>query len=148
MARAEQHTLAIAAPPELVFDTLLDYESMPDWQSTLERCEVEQRDEAGRGLVVRWVIDAKLRTVAYRLSYRYDPPRRIDTTFVDGDVKDIEGWYRLEPAAGGGTDVTFSLLIDPGMLVPGRVRRMLSDQVMRRSLEDLKAEAERRAGAG
>ena len=148
MARAEQHMLAIAAPPELVFDTLLDYESMPTWQSTVKRCVVEQRDEEGRGLVVRWEIDAKLRTVTYRLSYRYDAPRTIDTTFVDGDVKNIDGWYRLEPGAGDGTDVTFSLLIDPGMFVPGKVRRMLSDQVMRRSLEDLKAETERRAGAG
>ena len=147
MARAEHHTLAVAAPRELVFETLLDYESMPDWQSTVKRCVVEQRDGEGRGSVVRWEIDAKLRTVGYRLRYAYDPPRRIDTTFVDGDVKDIEGWYRLEPGAGGGTDVTFSLLIDPGMFVPGKVRRMLSDQVLKRSLEDLKAEAERRAGA-
>ncbi len=147
MAAAEQHTLAITAPPELVFDTLLDYESMPDWQSTLKRCVVEERDREGRGLVVRWEIDAKLRTVTYRLRYAYDPPRRIDTEFVDGDVKDIDGWYRLEPVAGGGTEVTFRLLIDPGMFVPGKVRGMLSDQVMKRSLEDLKAEAERRAGA-
>lgn len=139
---AERHTLTIAAPAQTVFDTLVDYESMPDWQSTVRSVEVEESDERGRGVVVRWEIDAKLRSVAYRLRYVYDEPTRIGSEYIDGDVRSVDGEYLLDERGDGTTEVTFALAIDPGMFVPGRVRRMLSDQVMRRSLEDLKARVE------
>jgi hypothetical protein len=40
------------------------------------------------------------------------------------------------------TVATYSLDIDPGVWLPGRVKRMLTNQVMKRSVEDLKRRAE------
>ena len=137
-----QEQIAVAAPAQACFDALLDYESMPEWQSTVRRCTVLSRDDAGRGLDVEWEIDAKLRTVHYTLRYEYDEPHRIDCAYVDGDVKSIDGEYVLAEDGDGRTLVTFRLEIDPGMWVPGKVKRMLNEQVMRRSIEDLKRRVE------
>jgi len=135
--RAKQQ-VTIDAPPQACFDALLDYERMPAWQSSVKSCEVLARDGDGRGTEVAWEIDAKVRSVAYRLQYSYDEPRWIGCRYVEGDVKDLEGEYTLDDAGDGTTLATFSLEIDPGMWVPGKVAGMLNEQVMKRSLEDLK----------
>jgi len=138
--KAEQSVL-VDAPPKRCFEALLDYEGMPEWQSAVESVEVLSRDRSKRGREVAWEIDAKVRRVSYTLRYEYDPPRRIGISFVEGDVKDVNGEYRFE-ADGKGTRVTLWMEIDPGLWLPGKVKRMLSDQVMRGSLEDLKRHVE------
>jgi len=42
----------------------------------------------------------------------------------------------------GTTLATYSLRIDPGVWMPGPLAKALNDQVMRRSVEDLKARVE------
>jgi carbon monoxide dehydrogenase subunit G len=137
---------SIAAAPEACFEALCDYESFPDWQAAVESVEVLERDEEGRGCVVRFEIDAKVRRVSYTLRYRYEAPRRIWWEMVEGDVAAVEGEYLLEPD-GEGTDATYRLGIDPGVPVPGLIARRLTSGVMRRSVTDLRDEVERRAEA-
>lgn len=143
MADRAEERIVVDASPQACFDALVDYESMPEWQSTVKTCTVLSRDERGRGLEVAWEIDAKLRTVRYTLRYEYDEPRRITCSFVEGDIRSVAGEYLLEPDGEQGTDVRFWLEIDPGTFVPGPVKKMLGEQVMRRSVEDLKARVER-----
>jgi uncharacterized membrane protein len=144
---AEQ-SIEIAAPPEACFDAIVDYETFPEWQNAVLRTEVLDRHPDGLGKRVRLEVDAKLRTVRYVLHYRYDRPRKVWWEFVEGSgVKNIEGDYRFEPSAGG-TLATYTLGVDVGIPVPGPIARRLNQEVMRRSVEDLKAETERRAGQG
>jgi uncharacterized membrane protein len=140
--RAAEQQVVIQAAPKDCYDALLDYESMPAWQSTVKTCEVVSRDEKGRGKEVAWEIDAKLRAVSYTLEYQYEEPHRIACRFVEGDVKDLDGEYIFEDRGDDTTLATFSLRIDPGMWIPGKVAGMLNDQVMKRSLEDLKSHVE------
>ena len=136
----------IRTPVELCFETIIDYESFPEWQDAVKRIDVVDRDEAGRGRLVDVVIDAKLREVSYRLHYHYEPPTRVWWEFVQGDgVEHVEGEYLLEPHDSG-TRATYRLGIDPGVPVPGLVARRLNATVMKRSVQDLREEAERRAG--
>jgi len=137
-----RHQVEIAAPPEVCFDALLDYETMPEWSSAVRSCEVLSRDGDGRGLEVAWEIDAKVRAVSYTLAYDYEAPHRIGVRYLRGDVKDLSGEYLLEDIEDGETLATFSLRIDPGLWLPGRVKKMLSDQVMKSSLEDLRIHVE------
>ena len=134
--------MIVAAPPQACFDALLDYERMPDWQSAVKSCEVIERDSRGRGLEVEWEIDARLRAVSYRLAYSYEEPHWIGCRFVEGDVKNVEGEYTLEDRGDGTTLATLMLDIDPGTWVPGKLRKLLSDQVMKGSLQDLKRHVE------
>ena len=136
------HSAEIDASPQACFDALTDYESMPEWQSSIKRCEVVSRDEEGRGLEVDYKIDAKLRSIRYRLRYAYDEPRRIEIGFVEGDMKDLSGEYTLEPKGEGATQVTLSLRVKPGVRVPGPLERILEGRLMRGALEDLKQRVE------
>jgi len=139
------HTLHVAAPPQACFDALTDYERIPSWQHALRRCEVVERDGEGRGREVLYEVDAKVRTVRYRLRHEYDAPHRITSAYAGGDFRSMAGEYLLAAGRDGGTEVTFRLTIDPGRWIPGPVKRMLQDQVLRRSVEDLKAHVEARA---
>jgi polyketide cyclase/dehydrase/lipid transport protein len=131
----------IAALREDCFAVLTDYESMPEWQSNVKECRVLGSDDAGWACEVEYAIDAKLRTVRYRLRHLYDEPGWVGSEYLGGDFRHFEGDYRLD-ATGAGTHVTFRLRIDPGLRVPGRVARMLNEAVMGRALEDLKERVE------
>ena len=136
------HSLVIDAEPAVCFNEITDYETFPEWQAAVKEVDVLSRDEHGRGRDVRFRIDAKLREVAYTLRYSYEPPRLVTWDFVDGDVKSVAGEYVFQDRRDGTTLATYSLEIDPGVWLPGRVKKLLTDQVMKRSAEDLKDRVE------
>jgi ribosome-associated toxin RatA of RatAB toxin-antitoxin module len=136
------HSLVIEAEPAVCFAAITDYETFPEWQAAVKKVDVLSRDEQGRGLDVRFTIDAKVRQVAYTLRYSYEPPQLVSWDYVDGDVKSVDGDFSFEEHGDGRTLATYSLDIDPGVWLPGPVKKMLSDQVMKRSVEDLKRRVE------
>ena len=140
MKRASQ-SLAIDASPQVCFDAITDYESFPGWQKAVKAVEVLTRDGDGRGHEVEFEIDAKVKTVRYTLAYSYEEPRRITWDYLGGDVKDVDGEFTFEDQ-GGLTLATYALAIDPGVWLPGKIRSMLSEQVMKGSVEDLKRRVE------
>ena len=138
----------IAASPQACFDALTDYERLPEWQGAVREARVLERDEQGRGTVVEYVVDAKLKTVRYRLRQIYEEPRRLASEYLGGDFRDFSGEWRFNALDGGGrTHAELDLRIDPGRFVPGPVRGAIADAVMRRALRDLKAYVERPARA-
>lgn len=141
MKHAEQQTV-VDGTPQQCFDALLEYETFPDWQRAVKAVEVVSRDRAGRGREVAFEIDAKVRTIRYRLRYSYEPPHRISWDYLGGDVKDVDGEMVLEDRGDGTTLATYSLALDPGVWLPGPLQKILSDQVMRGSVEDLKRRVE------
>ncbi|HEV2059238.1 MAG TPA: SRPBCC family protein [Solirubrobacteraceae bacterium] len=136
-------TADIDAPPQACFDALTDFERLPEWQGAVRDVEVLERDACGRGSIVEYVVDARVRTVRYRLRQVYDEPRRLASEYLGGDFRDFCGEWRFEPLDGGRrTRVELDLQIDPGRFVPRVVRTAISDAVMRRALSDLKAHLE------
>jgi ribosome-associated toxin RatA of RatAB toxin-antitoxin module len=136
------HSLVIEAEPALCFDEITDYETFPEWQAAVKEVEVLSRDASGRGLDVRFVIDAKVRVVSYTLRYSYEQPHLVTWEYVDGDVKSVDGEFVFEEQGDGKTLATYSLDIEPGVWLPGPVKKMLTEQVMKRSVEDLKRRVE------
>ena len=144
--RAEQQ-IVIDAVPRCCFDAIVDYETFPDWQGTVQSAEVLERDGEGRGKRVRFTLDLKVRTVGYTLDYHYEPPSHVTWDLVEGDVRSIQGEFVFEDLGDGRTLATYSLDIDPGLPLPVQVSRRLNDQVMRDSVEDLKRRVETLARA-
>jgi ribosome-associated toxin RatA of RatAB toxin-antitoxin module len=138
---AEQQ-IVVGGTPEQCYDALLDYESFPEWQRAVKAVEVVTRDPKGRGEEVEFEIDAKVRTIRYRLRYSYEPPHRIGWDYVEGDVKDVDGQFVLEDLGDGTTLATYALALDPGVWLPGPLQKVLRDQVMKGSVEDLKKRVE------
>jgi ribosome-associated toxin RatA of RatAB toxin-antitoxin module len=136
------HSLVIEAEPAVCFDEITDYETFPEWQAAVKEVVVLSVDEAGLGRDARFSIDARVRSVSYTLRYSYERPHLITWDYVEGDVKSVDGDYVFEDQGDGTTLATYSLDIDPGVWLPGRVKRMLTEQVMKRSVEDLKRRVE------
>jgi ribosome-associated toxin RatA of RatAB toxin-antitoxin module len=132
----------IAASPQACYAALTDYERLPEWQRAVRSVRVLERDERGRGTVVEYEVDARVRRVRYRLRQLYDEPRRLGSEYLGGDFRDFSGEWRFEPR-GGGTRVELDLRIDPGRFLPRALRGIVADAVMRRALSDLKRYVER-----
>jgi ribosome-associated toxin RatA of RatAB toxin-antitoxin module len=132
----------IDATPEACFAALTDYERLPEWQGAVKAARILEYDEQGRGAVVEYEVDAKVRTVRYRLRQVYDEPHRLASSYLGGDFRDFGGEWRFEPLSGGRTLAQLDLSIDPGRFVPGPVRSLISDAVMKRALGDLKRHLE------
>lgn len=139
--RAERQ-IVVQATPQQCFDALLDFETYPDWQQAVRACEVRSRDGKGRGQRVWFEIDGKVKRISYTLDYSYEEPHMLTWEFVAGDVRDIDGELVLEDRGDGTTLATYGLRIDAGMWMPGKIASILNDQVMQRSVEDLKARVE------
>jgi coenzyme Q-binding protein COQ10 len=135
----------VAAPPQRCFDALTDYERLPEWQKAVRSARVLERDERGRGAVVEYEVDARFKTVRYRLRQIYEEPDRLASEYLGGDFRNFSGEWRFIDLGGDRTRVELDLRIDPGRFVPVPLRSAISDAVMRRALRDLKAEVERPA---
>jgi ribosome-associated toxin RatA of RatAB toxin-antitoxin module len=133
----ECQSVDIAASPQACFDALTDFEHLIDWQGALKAVRVLERGADGRPSLVEYEVDARLKTVRYRLRQIYDEPRRLASEYAGGDFRDFSGEWRFLPD-GGGTHVELDLRIDPGRFIPGALRGLISDAVMKRALRDLK----------
>jgi ribosome-associated toxin RatA of RatAB toxin-antitoxin module len=139
----ECRSAEITATPQQCFDALTNFERLPSWQGSVKSVRVLERDESGRGTVVEFEVDARLKRVRYRLRQVYDEPHRIGSEYLGGDFRDFTGEWRFVEVPGG-TRTELDLRIDPGRFVPGPVRSAISDAVMRRALSDLKRYLETR----
>jgi uncharacterized membrane protein len=143
-----EHTVEIAAPVETSFEAITDYESFPRWQDAVDSVEVLDRTKDGLGQKVKLHVDAKVRKIDYTLNYRYQRPNRIEWDFVEGNgMNDVDGVYTLEEISPDRSRATYKLGADPAIPVPGPVARRVHKQLVKRSVEDLKTEAERRHAA-
>jgi ribosome-associated toxin RatA of RatAB toxin-antitoxin module len=132
----------IAAPPQACFAALTDFERLPEWQRAVQAARVLERDAHGRGTVVEYIVDARVKRVRYRLRQLYDEPHRLGCEYLGGDFRDFSGEWRFIALAGGRTRAELDLRIDPGRFVPAPLRGVIADAVMRRALADLKRHLE------
>jgi ribosome-associated toxin RatA of RatAB toxin-antitoxin module len=146
--RQAEHAAEVAASPEICFDAAVDYDSVAEWQRAAKAARVLERYPDGLGKVVEWHVDLAVRELRYTLVYSYEPPHRITWDFVEGDfLRDIGGGYDFEAVGGRRTTITYAVTVEPAIRVPGLIARRLEREMMKRSVEDLKREVERRAGA-
>ena len=94
-AYSECRVAEIDAPPQACFDALTDYERLPEWQGAVRAARVLERDDRGRGTVVEYEVDAKVKRVHYRLRQVYDEPHRLGSEYLGGDFRDFAGEWRF-----------------------------------------------------
>jgi uncharacterized membrane protein len=131
-------TDVVEAPADKIIEALTDFETFPDWQAAVLECEVLERDDEGRGSLIRMKVDAKVRKVEYVVRYKYDLPRGFSWAQVSGDLKENTGVYTFAPRDDGSTEVTVDIVAEVGFFVPGPMKKLIRDQSLKNSLRELK----------
>jgi ribosome-associated toxin RatA of RatAB toxin-antitoxin module len=132
----------VYATPTEVMAVIADFESYPEWVSSLEEVKVLGRDRRGRGSLVAFKVRTTVMTAAYTLAYDYAPrDRGMSWSYHEGSLQDLAGSYELEPLDGT-TRVTYRLDVELGMPLPGLVKRQAARQIVRSALNDLKRRVE------
>jgi hypothetical protein len=119
-----------------------DVARAPEWQRTLERVDVLERDEQGRPSICDTVSDAKLTKVHARVRMRYDPPHGMTWSLVESEADDLdamEGAWELEELPGGRTRATYRLSVDPGAIgfLARPIERLIRPLVIGHQAEEL-----------
>lgn len=107
----------IAASIEAVYAVAADAEGAPRWQPEIEVAECLERDDAGNQLRVRIETETPVKRLTSILVYSYDSPTRISWRQEDGDLKSVEGSWRLRELGDGRTEATYELEVDPGRIL-------------------------------
>lgn len=128
---------------------LVDFPRYPTWSGPIESCRVLEYDAEGRGRIVEFVLDMKIKSVRYVLEYEYElpagkKPSRATWHLVEGDVSAVDGAYEFTPLDGTRTQATCRQSVELGFWVPGPLRRVFERQALRDSVTEFKAAAEAR----
>lgn len=130
-----QASIEVDAPIEACWSLAEDVAIAPDWQGGLDEMNVLERDADGRVLVAESVTDAKVKVVKTKVRFSYEAPHTVSWRQEKGDLKTLDGAWKLEAIDEGRTKVTYWLEGDPGrvlgMLVRGPVEDRLRDLLVK-----------------
>ncbi|HLM44716.1 MAG TPA: SRPBCC family protein [Myxococcaceae bacterium] len=134
-------SIVVNAPPEKVFDTIINYDRYPEWLTEVKK--IRTSDRKGNEVKVHYEVDFKIKTLHYTILAKEERPQRMSWTFVEGEVmKDNKGSWLLEPEGEGKTKITYSVEVTVGPLVPKSVLNTLVDQSLPKMLEAVKRRVE------
>ena len=141
-----ERSIEIDASKEECYEIIADLETTPEWQESMLEIKVLERDEEDRPELVEIKSDAKVKQVTNRMRFSYDPPDGINWIQEKGDMKSLEGEWRLESLGENRTRATYWLEGDPGrmlgMLLRGPVEGKVKEFLTQDSVEGLKKRAE------
>lgn len=139
--------MIIRGTPEHCYEVLTAFESYPEWAADIKAVSVDEVDDEGRAKQVTFRAAAFGRSTSYTLRYEYDTdPTELSWVQVAGDItRRLDGSYQLSPAVDGSTDITYRLIVDLKVPLPGFVKRRAEGRIMGTALRELKARVE---GAG
>jgi ribosome-associated toxin RatA of RatAB toxin-antitoxin module len=139
----------LRAPTRLIWQTLTDYDHLAQFVPGISSSRVVSRQGSEsiieqKGGARLWVFSYPIRVT---LHSNERPYQGIEVHLVQGNLRRLDGGYRIEPRPDGSTELTWSGLIEPERPLPGFIRTAL----LRGSISDQFAgmvhEIERRAAA-
>ena len=136
--------MIIRGAPEECYAVLTEFERYPEWAADIKAVTVDTRDSQGRPAQVTFRAAAFGRSTSYTLLYEYsDAPDELSWVQVSGDItRRLDGSYRLSASGDGGTEITYSLVVDLKVPLPGFVKRRAEGRIMGTALRELKAVVE------
>ncbi|GAC78657.1 MULTISPECIES: SRPBCC family protein [Gordonia] len=139
----EQSTI-IAADVAAVMAVIADFENYPEWVGAAREVTVLERDAAGRGVHVRFVLDAGVLADTYELRYEWaDDGSSVSWRLVSSDLqRDQRGQYLLAQQVAGSTKVTYTLTVDLKIPMISQLKRRAEKAITTSALSDLKKRVE------
>lgn len=135
----------LAAPPEAVWKVLVDCDLAPRMIWTLKSCRVLERDPRGRWDIREHISRPLLFVPRVRSVFRsdYDPPHGFTLRRTDGDLKVLEGSWRLIPLDDGRrTRAIYESRAAAPFAVPGALARIVLREQAAAALAALKRECD------
>ncbi len=147
MAEQTTERMLVDATPERCFTVVADIESYPEWVADLKRVDVLERDAEGRPVVAAFRAAAFGRSTSYTLVYDYSKaPEEFAWVQRDGDLTNrLDGYYRFRPTPDGRTEITYQLVAELRVPLPGFIKRRAEGNILHAAVRDLKARVESRA---
>lgn len=138
----------VAAPVAVVWDVMTDCDLAPRMVANLKSCRILERDPQGRWDIREEITRATF-TPSVRTVYRedFEPNRRMSFHRIGGDLKMLEGEWRLQPH-GDQVRVTYEAHVAAPFSVPGWVARLALRHDVPMALLALRREAMARAAKG
>jgi len=135
--------MIVRASLERCLEVALDVERYPEWAADIKEVEVLARDPDGRAERVRFRAAAFGRSTTYTLVYDHaGAPELLSWKLEEGDLtRVLDGWYTFV-SVDGDTEVTYHLVAELLMPVPGFVKRRAEGRIMHTALKELKVRAE------
>ena len=139
MAGAER-TIIINAPPNVVYDVIVDYEKYPEFLAEIDDVRVLKRN--GNVVDVEYTANV-IKRVSYSLRLTGTPHTSVRWNLIKASfMKSNDGGWTLEDLGDGRTKATYGLEVRVSRLVPGKVVDMLTVNTLPKTLEAFKARAE------
>ena len=139
-------TAEIDAPIERVWELVEDVEAAPGWQGGLKGLHAIERDGDGRAVLCETESDGKVRTLKSIVRFSYDGPTELRWTQEQGDMKSVDGSWKLEDLGDARTRATYALDVDLGrmlgMVIRGPLVDLLRDMLVKSRAGELKKHTE------
>jgi ribosome-associated toxin RatA of RatAB toxin-antitoxin module len=123
----------LEAPADLVWQTLTDYDRLAEFIPGMQRSRVTARN--GPLATVEQLGAARFLFFSIPLEVTFAtterPPYVIEAKMIKGNLKRLEGVYRIEPQAGGRVRVSWHGLVEAESMPP-----LLGELIMRSAIED------------
>ncbi|MFC5800349.1 SRPBCC family protein [Streptomyces formicae] len=144
MAEHTSSSITIDAAPAEVMGVISDFARYPEWTGEVKETEVLEKDDQGRAVQVRLVLDAGAIKDDHTLAYTWTGENQVSWTLVKSQMlRTLDGSYTLAPVAGGErTEVTYQLTVDVKIPMLGMIKRKAEKVIIDRALAGLKKRVE------
>ncbi|MGW2561212.1 SRPBCC family protein [Streptomyces sp. NPDC001514] len=148
MAEHTSSSITIDAAPADVMGVISDFARYPEWTGEVQETEVLEKDDQGRAVQVRLVLDAGAIKDDHTLAYTWTGENQVSWTLVKSQMlRALDGSYTLAPVGGGErTEVTYQLTVDVKIPMLGMIKRKAEKVIIDRALAGLKKRVESGAG--
>lgn len=123
----------LRAPPALIWQTLTDYARLADFIPGMRSSRV--LSQHGAVTVIEQSGEARFMFVAFpievTLASTERPPFAIEAKLLKGNLKRLDGAYRIDPQAGGGAVLTWTGVVEAESMPP-----LIGELLLRSSIED------------
>jgi len=139
MSDEARESIHVEGTPQRCYEVATDFDRYPEWATDVKEIEVLDRDEHGRGTLVRYRISALGKTISYTLEYDYAAaPGGFTWTLDKADyLTRLDGAYRFDAGATG-TDVGYVLSVDISLPLPGFMKRAAAGMIVNNAMKQFK----------
>lgn len=137
-------SITIAADPPEVWKTIIGFEEYPAIFKRIKTSAVTKKE--GDYIFVETCLKPQMfvkNQMQHTVSYIANAPKTLNWKQLDGNFKHVDGSWHLDSVAGGKTNLTYTLHVDAGPIVPPSMVSFFLKFVQKEVVGQLKAYIEK-----